>query len=97
LDAFDVILGKQRYLAGDVGILIISLFTRYFLIFFLGQKFTLADLFAIPYGSMLTLADVDILEDVKRPNVARWWKEITARPTWQAVKARGALPEIKGH
>jgi len=66
LDAFNVILGKQKFLAGD--------------------KITLADLFTLPYGSLLKAANVDILEDPKRPNVLRWWKEISARPSWEAVK-----------
>jgi glutathione S-transferase len=50
------------------------------------KKISLADLFTIPHGALLKAARVDILEDTKRPNVARWWKEITGRPSWQAVK-----------
>ncbi|KAI9573209.1 glutathione S-transferase [Boletus coccyginus] len=65
LDAYDVILGKQRYLAGD--------------------NVTLADLQHLPYGSAISYAGYgDVLKN--RPNVARWWIDISSRPTWQAVK-----------
>ncbi|PCH37492.1 glutathione transferase [Wolfiporia cocos MD-104 SS10] len=66
LDAYEVILSKTKYLAGD--------------------NVTLADLFHIPYGSMLAVMGFDHLESDKRPNVVRWWKDITSRPSWQAVK-----------
>lgn len=52
----------------------------------MNKEFTLADLATLPYGSLLKVAGVDILEDTKRPNLARWWNEITERPAWQAVK-----------
>ncbi|KAH9018220.1 glutathione transferase [Lactarius deliciosus] len=65
LDAYEVILGKQKYLAGET--------------------VTLADLYHLPYGTIifehLKLGGLD-----KRPNVQKWWKDITSRPTWQAVK-----------
>ncbi|KAK0223577.1 glutathione S-transferase [Armillaria fumosa] len=64
LDAYDVILAKQKYLAGD--------------------DLTLADLFHIPWGVLLGVAGSDIMES--KPNVARWWKDITSRPSWAAVK-----------
>ncbi|KZT64429.1 glutathione transferase [Daedalea quercina L-15889] len=67
LDAYEVILGKQKYLAGD--------------------EVTIADLFHLTYGSMLAPVGINALEDAtKRPNVARWWKDITSRPSWLAVK-----------
>ncbi|KAH9829566.1 glutathione transferase [Rhodofomes roseus] len=67
LDAYEIILSKQKYLAGD--------------------EVTLADLFHITYGAMLAPLGVDALEDAsKRPHLARWWKDITSRPSWQAVK-----------
>eukprot|EP00753_Platysulcus_tardus_P017527 PLAT6429.1.p1 GENE.PLAT6429.1~~PLAT6429.1.p1 ORF type:complete len:227 (+),score=34.94 PLAT6429.1:49-681(+) len=69
LDAYEKILSKQKYLAGD--------------------NITLADLFHLPYGSMLAPVGFNFLEDAaKRPNVARWWKDISSRPSWQAVKDR---------
>ncbi|TCD67952.1 hypothetical protein EIP91_011753 [Steccherinum ochraceum] len=51
-----------------------------------GDDITLADLFHISYGNLLHSAKHINLEDTKRPNVARWWKDITSRPSWQAVK-----------
>ncbi|KAG9314801.1 glutathione S-transferase [Chiua virens] len=66
LDAYEVILSKQRYLAGD--------------------EATLADLFHLPYGAVLLAPDVNVNEFASRPNVNRWWQEITSRPSWQAVK-----------
>ncbi|KIY44818.1 glutathione S-transferase [Fistulina hepatica ATCC 64428] len=66
LDAYDKILSKQKYLAGD--------------------EITLADLFHLPYGTMLTATGCDFLTSKSKPNVARWWADITARASWQAVK-----------
>ncbi|TCD67951.1 hypothetical protein EIP91_011752 [Steccherinum ochraceum] len=51
-----------------------------------GDDITLADLFHIGYGNILQNAKFIDLEDAKRPNVARWWKDITSRPSWQAFK-----------
>ncbi|KAG1781760.1 glutathione S-transferase [Suillus placidus] len=64
LDAYDVILGKQKYLAGN--------------------DITLADLFHLPYGAVVL--DVGLDEFSSRPNVARWWKDISSRASWEAVK-----------
>ena len=66
LDAYEKILSKQKYLAGDL--------------------ITLADLNHLPYGSMLPLLKSDTLDNPARPHVARWWKELQERPSWQAVK-----------
>ncbi|KAJ7500303.1 glutathione S-transferase [Mycena galericulata] len=65
LDAYEVILGKQKYLAGN--------------------EITLADLFHIPYGSMLIRAGSDLMT-TKGPNVARWFNELSERPSWVMVK-----------
>ncbi|TFK45770.1 glutathione S-transferase [Heliocybe sulcata] len=51
-----------------------------------GDELTLADLFHLSYGAMLAPCGFSFLEDGKRPNVARWWKDISSRPSWQAVK-----------
>ncbi|OBZ68023.1 hypothetical protein A0H81_11995 [Grifola frondosa] len=66
LDAYEVILSKSKYLAGD--------------------EITLADLFHLPYGDMFGAFGVDFLKSDKRPNVARWWKDISSRPSWESVK-----------
>ncbi|KAF9459960.1 glutathione S-transferase [Collybia nuda] len=49
-----------------------------------GDELTLADLFHLPYGSMLPAAGSDVIE--ARPNVARWFGELSSRPSWVAVK-----------
>ncbi|THU81853.1 glutathione S-transferase-like protein [Dendrothele bispora CBS 962.96] len=50
-----------------------------------GDVLTIADLFHLPFGMAITEgAKYDGL--LKRPNVARWWKDISSRPAWQAVK-----------
>jgi len=68
LDAYDVILGKQKYLAGD--------------------EVTLADLMHLTYGSLLGMTGSNIMES--KPNVARWFKDISSREAWVALK-----PELK--
>ncbi|KAI5984874.1 glutathione S-transferase [Pisolithus albus] len=64
LDAYDVILGKQKYLAGD--------------------QVTLADLQHLPYGTLLANSGFSEIFS-KRPNVSRWWNDLTNRPAWQDV------------
>ncbi|KAJ3530050.1 hypothetical protein NMY22_g8734 [Coprinellus aureogranulatus] len=49
-----------------------------------GNEITLADLFHIPYGVMLKTAGTDVMES--KPNVKRWFDELTSRPSWKAVK-----------
>ncbi|GLB42152.1 putative glutathione S-transferase, N-terminal domain [Lyophyllum shimeji] len=70
LDAYEVILSKQKYLAGD--------------------ELTLADLFHLPHGFYLAQAGSNIMET--KPNVARWFKEISSRPSWEAVKMEIKIP-----
>ncbi|KAJ7137519.1 glutathione S-transferase [Mycena crocata] len=62
LDAYNTILGKQRYIAGE--------------------SLTLADLFHIPNAPLLAAGGSDIM--TQKPNVARWYNELVARPSWQA-------------
>ncbi|KIY53955.1 glutathione S-transferase [Fistulina hepatica ATCC 64428] len=66
MDAYEAILSKHKYVAGD--------------------NLTLADLFHIPYGLLLPPAGCNILiSPEKRPNVARWFKEISSRPAARAI------------
>ncbi|KAJ7486622.1 thioredoxin-like protein [Mycena latifolia] len=65
LDGYEVILAKQKYIAGN--------------------EVTLADLFHLPYGTMLEKAGCNLMT-TKGPNVTRWFNEICARPSWVAVK-----------
>ncbi|KAH9933998.1 glutathione S-transferase [Epithele typhae] len=50
-----------------------------------GDVVTIADLFHLPYGSLLAKQKIDFLESEKYPNVARWWKDISSRPSWKKV------------
>ncbi|KAJ3541619.1 hypothetical protein NMY22_g3819 [Coprinellus aureogranulatus] len=49
-----------------------------------GDQLTLADLFHLPFATWITESGSDVIQ--KRPNVARWFKELYKRPSWQAVK-----------
>ncbi|KAI0075214.1 glutathione S-transferase-like protein [Panus rudis PR-1116 ss-1] len=52
-----------------------------------GDSISIADLFHLPYGMHIEYLIPGILEnDSKRPSVARWWKDISNRPSWLAVK-----------
>ncbi|TFK27434.1 glutathione S-transferase [Coprinopsis marcescibilis] len=52
--------------------------------FLAGDELTLADLFHLSYGVYIPLSGSNALET--KPNVARWWKEISELPSWIAVK-----------
>ncbi|KAH8093123.1 glutathione S-transferase [Cristinia sonorae] len=53
-----------------------------------GEYLTLADLFHLPLGTVLTdMAKLNVLTTDKRPSVQRWWKDISSRPSWLVVKA----------
>ncbi|TCD71610.1 hypothetical protein EIP91_007357 [Steccherinum ochraceum] len=53
-----------------------------------GDSITLADLFHLPLGTLLIeSAQFDILTIDQRPNVQRWWKDMSSRPAWDVVKA----------
>jgi len=43
----------------------------------------MADIFHIPYGALLARTGSDAM--TRSPSVARWWKEITSRPSWTAM------------
>jgi len=74
LDAYEVILGKQKYIAGN--------------------EFTLADIFHLPYGDMLKATGSNVMTDPSRPNVLRWWTEISSRRSWVAVKDGNVTPNV---
>ncbi|KAK7444065.1 hypothetical protein VKT23_015463 [Stygiomarasmius scandens] len=50
-----------------------------------GDEITLADFFHLPYGELLAQGGSDLLTS-KGPNVARWWKDVSSRASWQTVK-----------
>lgn len=51
------------------------------------QMVTLADLNHLPYGIVLAEHGIHILDNPKRPRVAEWWKEISARNSWTEAMA----------
>ncbi|TCD71611.1 hypothetical protein EIP91_007358 [Steccherinum ochraceum] len=51
-----------------------------------GDFVTLADLFHLPVGTLLTESvKLDVLTTDTRPNVQRWWKDISSRPSWVVI------------
>ncbi|KAG2018450.1 glutathione S-transferase [Coprinopsis cinerea AmutBmut pab1-1] len=58
-----------------------------------GNEITLADLFHLPYGVLLSTAGSEIMQS--KPNVARWFNEMQARPSWKAVKDGGGSDQIR--
>ncbi|GLB40771.1 putative glutathione [Lyophyllum shimeji] len=52
-----------------------------------GDNLTLVDLFHLPYVHKLAEAGYKVLEVESRPNVVRWWKDISNRPAWLAVQS----------
>ncbi|KAK7063745.1 glutathione S-transferase, partial [Favolaschia claudopus] len=50
-----------------------------------GDEITLADLFHLPHAPILEVhAKSDIM--VRKPNVARWYKDLLTRPSWLAYE-----------
>ncbi|OJT12914.1 Glutathione S-transferase [Trametes pubescens] len=50
-----------------------------------GDEVTLADLFHLPYGSLLEQQGIDFLVSGRWPNVTRWWKDISSRASWKKI------------
>lgn len=67
LDVYEVILSKTKYLAGEVSCLDVPESASHVAPL---QEVSLADLFHIPYGSMLGMMRIDLGSET-RPNVAR--------------------------
>lgn len=56
--------------------------------YLVGENFTLADISHLPYGQYAFNAGLeDVFIAPSRPNVARWWKNITGQQAWQAAIA----------
>ncbi|KAJ7144223.1 glutathione S-transferase [Mycena epipterygia] len=53
--------------------------------FLAGDEFTLADLFHMAFAGPLVAGGYDLMT-TKGPNVARWWKDITRRPSWVSLQ-----------
>ncbi|KAI5122249.1 hypothetical protein M0805_007114 [Coniferiporia weirii] len=63
---YEIILSKQRYLAGD--------------------EITLVDLFHLPICRVL-IEHADFTGLKATPNIARWWSDVSGRPSWQSILA----------
>ncbi|KAJ7336123.1 glutathione S-transferase [Mycena albidolilacea] len=57
-----------------------------------GDSFTLADLFHIPYAPLVASGGSDIM--TRKPNVARWYNELVARPSWLAYQDGGVKTTV---
>ncbi|MEU7634234.1 glutathione S-transferase N-terminal domain-containing protein [Nocardia sp. NPDC049220] len=52
--------------------------------FLAGPEFSLAEVTWLPYLQYLVASNgADLIDE--RPNLARWWREISGRPTWRRV------------
>ncbi|KIM22232.1 hypothetical protein M408DRAFT_323893 [Serendipita vermifera MAFF 305830] len=52
-----------------------------------GDSLTFVDFHYLPYGTGLEKLGYDYLtNESKYPNIARWWKEVSSRESWSAVK-----------
>ena len=72
LDAYEVILSKSKYLAGDVCANTPHSSSVVNLDSWIYQEITLADIFHLPYGYVVSNAGfADLLANEKRPNVTR--------------------------
>jgi len=52
--------------------------------YLVGDEITLVDLYHLPVADLLALVGCNVME--VKPNVARWYKDLTSRASWQAVK-----------
>ncbi|KAJ7618756.1 glutathione S-transferase [Roridomyces roridus] len=50
-----------------------------------GDEFSLVDIFHISFGALLRPAGCDLMK-TKGPNIARWWKDITSRPSLKNLR-----------
>jgi len=59
-----------------------------------GDNITLADLLHLPVGFVLTtMMANDALTNSVRPNVLRWWNDISSRESWKSIAGNGAAEE----
>ncbi|KAF7972943.1 hypothetical protein HWV62_16504 [Athelia sp. TMB] len=82
LDAYEKILSKQKYVAGDVSDTLLA--TKLLLNNISEQEITLADLYHLPHGTLVKHVSPELISS--RPHVARWLEDLQARPAWIAVK-----------
>ncbi|KAG8741697.1 hypothetical protein FRC10_002570 [Ceratobasidium sp. 414] len=81
LEGYERVLSKQKYLAGDVCDHFLMLKATALKDPF--QHITLADLFHLPYGHFVNQIDPTLFGS--KPNLKRWWDDISSRESWKAV------------
>ncbi|KAG9000257.1 hypothetical protein FRB93_012797 [Tulasnella sp. JGI-2019a] len=52
-----------------------------------GNEIGLADLYCLPYGTLAEKVTPGVFDST--PNVSRWWKSISTRPSWKRVLEEG--------
>ncbi|CAK5273603.1 unnamed protein product [Mycena citricolor] len=62
-----------------------------------GDAFTLADLFHLSFGGVLSLAGCDIMTSETRPNVTRWWQDIQSRPSVRRFPEATAFTSVDSY
>jgi len=96
LVAYDVILAKQKYLAGDVSCQVSCNTNSYSYHEPAPQEITLADLFHLPYGTTLGVVGSDLM--TSKPNVARYViHSIGDSGCRSAVLLDGGMTSRRGH
>ena len=61
---------------------------------YLAGEFSLADILHVPFTQLAILCGHDFWNDPKRPNVARWWKNISERPCCKKIGAEIGIPKV---
>jgi glutathione S-transferase len=84
MSGYEAILSKHKYLAGDE-ITLADLFHLPYGVFLAPQKFTYLEDEA-KYPNVARYAASSISFHAHTHASHSWWKEIQARPSWQAVK-----------
>ncbi|KAF9057079.1 glutathione S-transferase [Panaeolus papilionaceus] len=57
--------------------------------YLIGDELTIVDLNHLPYAMILgARAGTQIMEDESRPNVVRWYKDLSSRESWKTVLAK---------
>ncbi|KAJ7048894.1 glutathione S-transferase [Mycena amicta] len=57
-----------------------------------GNEFSLVDIFHLSHAPLLArYGGIHVMTDVKRPNVARWWKELITHPEWVKLEEQGGI------
>ncbi|CAB4473308.1 glutathione S-transferase [Rhizophagus irregularis] len=61
---------------------------------YLAGEFSLADILHVPFTQLAIMCGHGFWNDPKRPNVARWWKNISERPCCKKIGAEIGIPKV---